>query len=350
MGRSSGKSAKGTDLGDRISGLPDELLHSVISLLPAKEAVCTSVLSLRWRNLWKSAPCLNVDAEDFTSQSSFIEFVNTMWLSRGGSRLESFWLRACPGIFLENFRETVYLWIGHALRSNVEELGVIDHDLNEFEYHHQLFHLGHCPLTSSCLKKLHLCYVNIDNHAIKNLFSGCPALENLEMINCEIYATEFSSATLKSLSIDYADFPHPVYYTIQEDIVINMPSLASLHIGGLLGIAMLSFVDVQSLIAASIRLDRGTFTGACSILGALSNVKKLELLFRGDVEGEYSFQIDMQLCRVVFANLTSLSLSDWCLYDNCKALLFLLQHSPNLEDLTLKIRENPKALFFTCCV
>lgn len=52
-----------------------------------------------------------------------------------------------------------------------------------------------------------------------------------------------------------------------------------------------------------------------------------------------SLQSDMQLCRVVFPNLTTLSLSDWCLHGNCKALLYLLRHSPNLEKLTLKMRK-----------
>jgi hypothetical protein len=43
---------------------------------------------------------------------------------------------------------------------------------------------------------------------------------------------------------------------------------------------------------------------------------------------------NMQL-QVAFANLTSLSLSDWCLIDNCKALLYLLEHAPKLEQFTL---------------
>nr|CAB3482151.1 unnamed protein product [Digitaria exilis] len=274
-----GKRVEATDPGDRISGLPDELLHHVISFLSARDAVRTCILSPRWRHLWRFAPRLNVDAEGFASQIRFMEFVNALLLSRGSIALESFWLRANgPDIFLENFRDTAYLWIRHALRSNIEELGIVEHDQNDNEDESEFFQLVRFPFTSSYLEKLHLCYVEIDNHAIKKLFSVCPALEDLEMIN------------------------------------------------------------------SSIHLENGTFTGACSILGALSNLKKVGLLLPDDVEGtwegeEFSFQIDMQLCQVVFANLTSLSLSDWCLYDNCKPLLYLLQHSPNLEDLTLKMRK-----------
>ena len=50
-------------------------------------------------------------------------------------------------------------------------------------------------------------------------------------------------------------------------------------------------------------------------------------------------QSNIQLCQVEFTNLTTLSISDWCLHDNCRVLLYMLKHSPNLVELTLKMRE-----------
>jgi hypothetical protein len=45
---------------DRISSLPDALLHHVMSFLHAQEAVGLSVLAQRWCHLWKSMRVLRV--------------------------------------------------------------------------------------------------------------------------------------------------------------------------------------------------------------------------------------------------------------------------------------------------
>lgn len=62
----SGKRGRGSGDGvDRLSTLPDALLHSVMSYLTELQAVRTRALSRRWRHQWRSAPCVDVNSDMF---------------------------------------------------------------------------------------------------------------------------------------------------------------------------------------------------------------------------------------------------------------------------------------------
>ncbi|CAL4980435.1 unnamed protein product [Urochloa decumbens] len=66
---------------DRISGLPDELLHSIlVGLGSAHAAARTSVLSRRWRHLWRHLPELDLDDNPDSSPppppASFLDSVD----------------------------------------------------------------------------------------------------------------------------------------------------------------------------------------------------------------------------------------------------------------------------------
>ncbi|GJR77099.1 F-box domain containing protein [Tanacetum coccineum] len=61
--------------GDRLSNLPDDLIHKILSLVGTKLAVQTSALSPRWRYLWTTLPCLNFSRENFKTLPKFFNFV-----------------------------------------------------------------------------------------------------------------------------------------------------------------------------------------------------------------------------------------------------------------------------------
>ncbi|KAL7610629.1 hypothetical protein Lser_V15G12154 [Lactuca serriola] len=46
---------------DRLSSLPDDLIHKIISFISIKDAIATSVLSSKWRSIWTSMPYLNFE-------------------------------------------------------------------------------------------------------------------------------------------------------------------------------------------------------------------------------------------------------------------------------------------------
>ncbi|CAL4991863.1 unnamed protein product [Urochloa decumbens] len=54
---------------DWLSSLPDCLLHVIMSFMKARQAVQTCVLSKRWRHLWHSVPCLDIDFDEFKKKA-----------------------------------------------------------------------------------------------------------------------------------------------------------------------------------------------------------------------------------------------------------------------------------------
>ncbi|GJW89840.1 F-box domain containing protein [Tanacetum coccineum] len=72
---------------DRLSSLPDDLIHRILSLNGLKCAIGTSVLSSRWRYIWSSMPFLDFSSEDFSTLPKFSESVNHV-LSRRNNQVQ----------------------------------------------------------------------------------------------------------------------------------------------------------------------------------------------------------------------------------------------------------------------
>nr|CAB3487121.1 unnamed protein product [Digitaria exilis] len=101
---SSSSSGPPVAMGDRLSSLPDALLHTIMSFLPARQAVQTCVLSRRWEDLWCSMPCISIDQQEFDMAASgnmndlenaressrFEEFVNSLLMFHKAPSLEMF--------------------------------------------------------------------------------------------------------------------------------------------------------------------------------------------------------------------------------------------------------------------
>ncbi|KAL5732497.1 hypothetical protein ACOSQ2_032189 [Xanthoceras sorbifolium] len=65
---------------DRISSLPDPIIHHILSFTDTKYAVQTCVLSKKWRKQWTNIQSLNFDHSSFSTWVGFKDFVlNVLW-------------------------------------------------------------------------------------------------------------------------------------------------------------------------------------------------------------------------------------------------------------------------------
>ncbi|XP_037450662.1 putative FBD-associated F-box protein At3g50710 [Triticum dicoccoides] len=188
-----GKWARSSDCdetaGDFISRLPDDILGTIISLLPTKDGGRTQALSRRWRHLWLSAP-LNLEVRNrppryFPGVPVLTSIVPRAAISEILSRHPGPTRRLyinCPRSGFLFFRAQE--WFQSRALANLQELD-ISH--------------AYCPLLEIVLrsastilvakishcdppgKKLTLFLVSIIADAFHRLLSGCHALESLYM-------------------------------------------------------------------------------------------------------------------------------------------------------------------------
>ncbi|GJN04239.1 hypothetical protein PR202_ga21765 [Eleusine coracana subsp. coracana] len=125
------------DVVDRISALPDKLLHIILGRLGFAPAVTkTAVLSRRWRHVWPRAKSLTFKDDDkyLKRKRDFHGFVDWVLAQRGDADMESLEI-----LFKEKGRaspEKVNEWLRYAARRVV---GSVDIDLgpllNELDHH-----------------------------------------------------------------------------------------------------------------------------------------------------------------------------------------------------------------------
>nr|XP_043620725.1 F-box/LRR-repeat protein At3g58900-like [Erigeron canadensis]XP_043620726.1 F-box/LRR-repeat protein At3g58900-like [Erigeron canadensis] len=215
------------DMIDGISSLPDCILHHILSFLPTTEVVKTSILSKRWKNLWASVS--NIDFDDsllYASEmdgrrppevTSFMNFVDRVLRLRDASSLEKFRL-SCRICFDAS---RIHSWISDAILHNVRELDLCLLAGDTFVIPRSMFDgtslvslkiemncVINLPslISFPCLKILHLALVTfLNDSSTEKLFSGCPVLEELVLLDCEwmnLKNVVICSSTLKSLTID----------------------------------------------------------------------------------------------------------------------------------------------------
>ncbi|KAJ3704746.1 hypothetical protein LUZ61_008451 [Rhynchospora tenuis] len=331
---------------DRISNLPDDLLHRILSLLDIQVVVQTCILSKRWQRLWADVDSLELVLPDFKTQSRNIErrftkFIDELLSRRNNSDLREFRLFCEENNFNVSHRKMT-AWILYAIRHKAKVIEIdgcfywslprnIFTSSSLEELYLDIPSLGRGVVAGGVnlpeLKKLHLNGVISRNPAIlRYLLSGCPALEDLSLNVCTIDLRMVSSPQLKHLSI----ISGLETARIESIKTPNLVSLCLKLCGNVLCAANLE--KMPFLLNAIVSVDGGTsFDENCSILAAFPNVRSLELC--GNIMKDL-LRVELLKCPT-FYNLTKLHLSDLCQFCHGDLVDGMLTHSPNLEKLQL---------------
>uniref|UniRef100_A0ACD5WD19 Uncharacterized protein n=1 Tax=Avena sativa TaxID=4498 RepID=A0ACD5WD19_AVESA len=203
---------------DRISALPDDPLHQIISLLPTKDGARTRILASRWRHLWRSAP-LNLDCNDLAPKrgfsGEFAGFVSGI-LSSHLAPARRFCVPRHT-LYLRGRDATVDAWIRSPALDNLQELDLSytgDHPLSastfRFSATLRVVTIGGCDLSDSTVQALHfpllkqlgIEYVSISECSLHSMIASCPVLECLFIRHAVGFrCIRINSPSLKSIGI-----------------------------------------------------------------------------------------------------------------------------------------------------
>ncbi|XP_010417702.1 PREDICTED: F-box/FBD/LRR-repeat protein At1g80470-like isoform X2 [Camelina sativa] len=189
---------------DRISGLPDDLLRRILWNLSTKDSVRTSLLSKRWRYLWKHVPALDLDSFNFPDYWGLKYFFDTfMEESNKNVNLERFrWVydadleEHCEDSFVSLMDDVVNRGVSHmTLVSKVDAPDSVRMPLSLYScatlVSLTLYGVAFdAPPKSKlelvslpCLKTMHLEAVKFDGASIfETLVSRCSAINELIVV------------------------------------------------------------------------------------------------------------------------------------------------------------------------
>ncbi|KAF9588814.1 hypothetical protein IFM89_016174, partial [Coptis chinensis] len=384
------KNDTGQNNEDRLSSLPDNILHKILDLLDTLYAVRSSILSKRWRDLWTCLSNLNFNSTiDYEATNKhlnnkdeiFTKFVDQVFIHRDRScNIRTFHLFYNE----EHFRvpHRFCSWILGSIQCNVQELNI---NISTFYSLHLpsclfeckplkvlklkfgsiqvplklrpwFFYPGDIALPN--LKTLHLesvCFVG--EELANKLFSNCPVLESLVIINSQF-------VKLKSFLIIGPNLKHIVIENCSDELDVDSSYCEIIiHASKLVALRCKDHMDRHytlempcSLVDVSMDMGiedlRGWLRGGrlqterkkqyalnmLTYLKSVCSVRSLTLspwlieVFSNNPGIEKSLSVSVQ-----FQNLRYMKLKTWLSRDHIPAILCLLHISPNVETLILEV-------------
>ncbi|KAK2654061.1 hypothetical protein Ddye_013917 [Dipteronia dyeriana] len=212
---------------DRISELPDPILHHILSFLPLKQVAWTCVLSKKWEKTWRTYPVFKIDEStlcqyEWREPERRVKLLNYLEQTlrnhhiKGSMSMEKFSIetKLFGDIETKLFGDKEYVsfvdrCICYAIENNVKKLklGILSKIWYEHEFglrraswydlppivlcsnSIEVLKLRGCKLELSnvklpSLRRLHLLEVYSNSRVINNLLVWCPLIEDIVISNC----------------------------------------------------------------------------------------------------------------------------------------------------------------------
>lgn len=315
---------------DLLSDLPLSIIEIILTLLPIRDAVRTSILSRRWRYRWASLPhlvfddnCVESSAEKAVTENNMIKFITrVLFLHKGPIhkfKLSTTLLHSCPDIDQ---------WLLFLSRNEIRELSL---ELGEANLYRMPSCLFSCrKLTSlelfrfeldppldfkgfTCLRTLILHDVSVPPESMEILITDCPLLENFTLSYFENAEISIAPPNLKYLCLE-GDF--------LEVSLEYMPHLTDMSITLYMNDEAAEQLEHKSL-----------FCNFSKILGGVPNIERLA----GHVyfTKYLSMGIELLEAPLVYHRLKVLELYQVSFEDIKEILvvLRLIMKAPNLREL-----------------
>ncbi|XBJ12690.1 FBD-associated F-box protein At4g10400-like [Aegilops tauschii subsp. strangulata] len=223
---------------DLISRLPDELLGTVVSLLPTKDGARTQAVSRRWRPLWRSSMApLNLIADYHLSEKDSRAALVSRILADHPGPARRFSIQL---MFLPESLDEVDGWFRSGTLAGLHQLEATNlcnnhyplpqHALVRFAPTLRVLSLGGCrfpdlarPPSFPHLKQLILYDVGISEGSLQSVISGCRVLQSVSLHNMGFGRLCIRSPTLRSIGF-YAPRTQGVT-TFRELVIEDAPCL-----------------------------------------------------------------------------------------------------------------------------
>ncbi|XP_022737182.1 putative F-box/LRR-repeat protein At3g28410 [Durio zibethinus] len=187
---------------DRISELPKDVLSRILSLLPMQMAIQTSILSTRWRHLWKSTHVVDFHDLPFSARKP----VDYTPITRCLNSLESPNIKSFTVVGHVGYRShpDVRRWVEFAFSKNVEALRI---GLMQISYPVKFALLPRSLFTKNDqtqkIKVLLLSHVDFTPpRGVTFSGSGFVSLQSLSLTNCKLVNGTVESLLRKCLVLE----------------------------------------------------------------------------------------------------------------------------------------------------